>query len=154
MKRNSILAVAAIGLALVAPALAKDKTIMWTPGTTIDFMTTVNGVREVPVGMPMPGIHLDVVVDGHALDVYLAPTDFCTKFDIKVAKGESVMLVGTLKAPAMGERDVMLAREISTGVFRGGFFKPTLTVYLRNDDGPFWIEPTPVPATAVVGPFE
>lgn len=140
MKRFTILAVAAASLALAAPALARN-VILWVPGTTVDFKTVVNGVREIPAGMPMPGIHLDVTVEGHAVDVYVAPKDFATKFDVKVAKGDTVIVAGKLMAPTAGTNDVLLANEISTGEFHGGIFKVTLTVFLRNADGPFWVEP-------------
>jgi hypothetical protein len=49
-----------------------------------------------------------------------------------------VHIVGT--EVKSGDTDVVLAREIDTGLYdnRTGAFRVTLTVYLRIDDGPFW----------------
>ena len=93
----------------------------------------VIGVREVPVGHPLPGIHLDVKVNGRATDIYIAPTDFLAKFEISFSKGIEVHIVGT--RTRSGDTDIVLAREVSTGLTNRS------TLYLRDDDGPFWTEP-------------
>ena len=97
----------------------------------------------------MPGLHLDVKVNGQALDVYIAPMDFCRKFDVKVEKGDEVIVAGTQLQAVAGEPVVVLAREITTGIHdaKTGTFHPTLTVYLRNENGPFWVEPAAPPST-------
>ncbi len=147
MKRSShlmtVLLCGVAGLALAVPAAAKDKGVPFNPGGTVEFKVTVDAVREVPAGNPFPGMHLDVKVEGRATDVYIAPMDFCAKFDIRVLKGDEVFVVGNQMVAPAGSPSVVLAREISLAE-RGAksmVFRPTLTVFLRNDDGPFWIEP-------------
>ncbi len=70
------------------------------------------------------------------------------KYGVKVAKGDEVShIVGTQSGT--GEAELVLAREITTGGYdnRAGLFHADMTVYLRNDDGPFWAEdPLPGPA--------
>jgi hypothetical protein len=101
----------------------------------------VNAVREVPAGKPLPGLHIDARVNGHSTDIYLAPVEFVVRYELKVAKGDYVRILG-FTTPASG--DVILAREVTTGLYdeRHNIFRPTLTIYLRNDDGPFWVENT------------
>jgi hypothetical protein len=72
------------------------------------------------------------------MDVYIAPTDFAVKYEVKVSKGEYVHIVGT--QVKSGEVDVVLAREITTGSIdrRTGIFHEDMTIYLRNDEGPLW----------------
>jgi hypothetical protein len=145
MKFNAIWTVVVGIAALALPAAARIGGVPANAGP-IEFRVFVDNVREVPVGNPLPGMHLDVKVDGHALDVYVAPMDFCTKFDIKVRKGDEVEVQGIRVEPQPGEATVVLAKEITTGQrdVRSGVFHATLTVFLRNDDGPFFDEPKPV----------
>lgn len=145
MKFTALAVVSVAGLVLALPAAARIGGVPTNAGP-IEFRVFVDNVREVPVGDPMPGMHLDVKVDGRALDVYIAPADFCAKFDIKVHKGDEVEVSGTRLEPKAGEAAVVLAREITTGIRdpRSGVFHATLTVFLRNDDGPFFDEPKPV----------
>ena len=124
--------VAAFGLTL--PAAAKDA----EPGAGVDVHTTVNAVRDVPAGNPLPGLHIDAKVKGRLVDIYIAPMDFVRKYEVKVAKGEDVHIVGT--EVKEGDADVVLAREITTGALdrRTGIFHENMTIYLRNDEGPLW----------------
>jgi len=131
-------------------AAAKDQPV-FNSGATVDFYATVSAVREVPVGNPMPGLHVDAKVKGRMMDIYIAPMDFVAKYGVKVAKGDEVRVVGT--QTRLGEAEVVLAREITTGSYdnRAGMFHADLTVYLRNDDGPFFQEellPGPQPVAA------
>jgi hypothetical protein len=142
MKKGTMLAVF-MGVAGLALAATGPKEPVLVAGGTADFMTTVNAIREVPAGNPMPGLHIDAKVNGRALDIYIAPMDFVLKFGIKVAKGNDIHIVGTLIKGA--ETDVVLAREIETGVATASGFRPKLTIYLRNDDGPFWVDNTQNP---------
>jgi hypothetical protein len=125
-----ICGVAAYGLTL--PAMARDN------GGAIDVRTVITGVHEVPAGNPLPGLHAEAKVNGKVVDIYIAPTDFIRKYEIKVNKGEEVHLVGT--ETAQGEADVVLSREITTGVLdrHTGIFHENMTYYLRNDAGPLW----------------
>lgn len=119
------------GSALAIPAFAAEN-------AAIDIHTTVTGVREVPAGNPLPGLHVDAKVKGRVLDIYIAPMDFVKKYDVKVAKGEDVHIIGTEEAE--GDADVVLTREITTGAVdkRTGIFHENMTIYLRNDAGPLW----------------
>ena len=127
-----------LGLALAAPAMAKDVVL---PGGQVRFDASVNAVRTVPAGNALPGLHIDAKVNGHETDIYIAPADFAARYGVKVAKGDYVRIVGSLRA---GEVDSVLAREISTGLYDAAhnIFRPTLTIYLRNDEGPLWVEAT------------
>jgi hypothetical protein len=119
------------GFALAAPAIS-------TPAVAVDFYATVNAMREVPYGAPLPGLHLDATVKGQTTDIYIAPMNFIIRYDIRINKGEYLHVIGTqIQA---GHAEVVLAREITSGLYdqRTGAFRPTLTVYLRNDAGPLW----------------
>ena len=126
------------GLAFAVPASAKDVVL---PGGQVKFDASVNAVRTVAAGNPLPGLHIDAKVNGHETDIYIAPADFASRYGVKVAKGDFVRIVGSLRA---GEVDSVLAREISTGLYDAAhnIFRPTLTIYLRNDEGPLWVEST------------
>jgi hypothetical protein len=140
MRKETIGAIVLCGLAgfaFAAPAAAKD--IVFSPGALVKFDVSVNAVREVPAGNPLPGLHIDAKVNGRATDIYLAPVDFAIRYGVKVAKGDYLRIVGfTLP----GAPDTILTREITTGLYDAAhnIFRPTLTIYLRNDDGPFWVE--------------
>jgi len=125
---------------LTVPAAAKD--IALNSGGALDLYATVSAVHEVSAGNPMPGLHLDAKVNGRITDIYIAPMDFLAKFGVKVSRGDNLHIVGT--RVTSGDADVVLAREINVGSYgrNDRVFRPNLTVYLRNDDGPFWVEPT------------
>jgi hypothetical protein len=116
-------------------SLAKDIPAV-KPSGAVEFITTVTAVREVPAGNPLAGLHLDANVNGRAVDIYIAPVDFVVKYEVKIAKGNDVRIAGTQAG------DVMLARELNIGSYSRSdkLFRTKLTVYLRNDDGPFWVE--------------
>jgi hypothetical protein len=122
------------GLALAAPAVARDVAI----GVAVDVHTNVSAIRQVPAGDPLPGLHIDAKVKGQMVDIYIAPLDFVVKYDVKIAKGQDVHIVGT--EVKEGEAAVVLAREITTGAVdrRTGIFHENMTIYLRNDEGPLW----------------
>jgi hypothetical protein len=124
------------GVALAVPAVAKD--IVVNTGAAVDVRTTVIDVREAPAGDPLPGLHFDAKIKGRVMDIYVAPKDFVVKYDVKVAKGQEIHVIGT-EAKA-GDADVVLTREITTGLVdkRTGIFRENMTIYLRNDEGPLW----------------
>ena len=128
------------GIALALPVKAQDRAAPSSPGATVDFIGTVTAVREVAAGKPMEGLHADVKVDKVTFDVYLAPMGFVRKYGIKVSKGEDLRVTGV--RAKVGGAEVVLAREVTNGFTdaRNGRFHAELTVYLRNDDGPMWIE--------------
>ena len=126
------------GMALTLPLSAQNPGS--NPGVAVDFKGTVTAVREVPAGKPLEGIHADVKADGRMFDVYIAPTGFARKYGATPAKGDQLHIVGM--QTKVGGSEVILAREISIGYAdaRSGHFRATATVYLRNDDGPMWLE--------------
>src|ERR1039458_2301088 len=103
----------AAGLVLAASAMAKDQDTARDSGATAEFHVTISGVREVPVGNPMPGLHLQAKVKGRMMDIYVAPVDFVAKCGVKVSKGDEVHIVGS--QTRYGDTDVVLAREITIG---------------------------------------
>jgi hypothetical protein len=152
MKNETIRTMVLCGVAGFALALqAAPKDPVTNAGGAVDFYATVSALRDVPAGNPLPGLHLDAKVKGRSMDVYIAPMYFVAKYGVKVAKGDEVRIVGTLAKS--GDTEVVLSREITTGSYdnRAGIFKADLTVYLRNDDGPFFTEeltPGPAPVAA------
>lgn len=124
------------GIALAGPA---PKGVAVTPGALAKYDVFVSNLREVPAGQPLPGLHFDAKLNGRETDIYLCPTAFAVQYGLKVAKGDYLRIVG-FAAP--GKEDVFLVREVSTGLYEPAknIFRPTLTIYLRNDDGPFWVD--------------
>jgi hypothetical protein len=121
-------AVAAI--ALGAPGLVKSQ----GNAVPVEFHTVITGTHIVPDGSPLPGLHAEAKVKGENLDIYIAPLYFVKRYDVRVNKGEDAEIVG------MQAGDVVLARNITTGVVspKDGKWRPTMTIYMRNDAGPLW----------------
>jgi hypothetical protein len=115
-------------------AVARDPN--FNPGTAVQFQTTVAAVRVVPEGNPLPGLHLDAKVKGRLVDIYIAPMSFVARYGVKVAKGDFAEIEGTQI------QDDVLAKSITTGVYDKvrAVFHPDLTIYLRDESGPFWVE--------------
>jgi hypothetical protein len=122
------------GSVLIVPAGARDT----ASNTAVDIHTTVTAVREVAAGNPLPGLHVDAKIKGQIMDIYIAPMDFVRRYDVKVAKGQDVHIIGT--ETTEGQADVVLTREITTGSVdkSTGIFHENMTIYLRNDAGPLW----------------
>jgi hypothetical protein len=70
------------------------------------------------------------------LDVYIAPMSFVTQYGVKLEKGAYAEITGTQT------QDTVLAYHVSTGVRDkvSGMFHENLTIFLRDDSGPFWTE--------------
>jgi hypothetical protein len=128
------------GIALTLPLAAQNTGSDPGVGVVVNFNGTVSAIREVAAGKPLEGIHADVKADGRTFDVYIAPTGFARKYGATPAKGSELHIVGT--QTKVGGSEVVLAREITSGYTdaRTGRFHANLTVYLRNDDGPMWLE--------------
>jgi hypothetical protein len=128
------------GIALALPVNGQNPGTSSSPGAAVTFSGTVIAVREVAAGKPLEGLHADVKVDKATLDVYVAPMGFVRKYGIKVSKGEELNVTGT--QTKLGGGEVVLAREITSGFTdaRTGRFHKDVTVYLRNDIGPMWID--------------
>ena len=102
----------------------------------MELQVAVSAVRIVPAGNPLPGLHLDARLKGRVLDIYIAPMSFVTKYDVKVAKGDYLIVSGTM------ESGVVLAKSIQTGTYDKDkdVFHPEMTIFLRDENGPFWTE--------------
>lgn len=135
MRTHTIAGMVLVGLAGFT-LVAKDAVV--NTGAAVDTRTTVIDVREAPAGDALPGLHFDAKIKGRVVDIYVAPKDFVQKYDVKVAKGQEIHVIGT-EAKA-GDADVVLTREITTGAVdkRTGIFHENMTIYLRNDEGPLW----------------
>lgn len=142
--RPALALCAVAGLAFTAALHAKDPSAAWDPAAVVDFYATVDGIREVPAGRPMPGIHLDVKVKGRVMDIYVAPTAYLEKYEMTFSKGEDVHVVGS--RTRSGQSDLVLAREVSVGASN------KRTLYLRNEDGPFWEEDAAKQSAAATRP--
>ena len=97
------------GFALAVPAAAKDVVL----NTAVDVQTTVDALREVPVGNLLPGLHFDANVRGRVMDIYIAPMVFAATYGVKVSRGDYVHIAVT--QARSGEADLVLARSITTG---------------------------------------
>src|ERR1039458_3077052 len=65
--------------------------------TTVDLMTVVADLREVPRGSPLSGSHLIVRPESakensETIDVYLGPADFLKDFEVAFGKGDFKIL--------------------------------------------------------------
>jgi len=73
----------------------------------------ITGVRQVPAGSPLAGVHLTVQVKTGVADVYLGPADFIKIFKTNFPAGAPIQIIGARVASAGGE--VILAREVTEG---------------------------------------
>lgn len=122
--------------ALAWSASAPDtvSTVTWNPNTIVDFDVAITAAREVPRNMPLPGLHLEAKVNNRKTDIYIAPMDFVAEFQINIAAGDDVRIIGSLTR--LGDTDVVLAREVTVG---------RNVIYVRNDAGePLWTTPPAV----------
>jgi hypothetical protein len=101
--------------------------------TTVDTMTVVAEVREVPRGNPLNGTHLIVRLESakensETIDVYLGPAAYLKDFEVTFAKGDRVQVVGS--KVKYGGAPVILARQVR---------RDATTLYLRDEHGtPYW----------------
>jgi len=101
--------------------------------TTVDTMTVVADLREVPRGNPLSGTHLIVRMESakensETIDVYLGPTDYLRDFEVTFAKGDRVQVIGS--KVKYGGAPLILARLVR---------RDATTIYLRDEHGtPYW----------------
>ena len=101
--------------------------------TTVDMMTVVADVREVPRGNPLSGSHLMVRLDSakeasETIDIYLGPANSLKDFEVTFAKGNRVQVIGS--KVKYGGAPVVLARQVR---------RESTTLYLRDENGtPYW----------------
>ncbi len=101
--------------------------------TTVDMMTVVADLREVPRGSPLTGTHLIVRPESakensETIDVYLGPANYLKDFEVTFAKGDRVQVIGS--KVKYGGASVVLARQVR---------RDSTTLYLRDEHGiPYW----------------
>jgi hypothetical protein len=101
--------------------------------TTVDMMTVVADLREVPRGSPLSGTHLIVRPESgkensETIDVYLGPASYLKDFDVTFGKGDRVQVIGS--KVKYGGASIVLARQVR---------RDSTTIYLRDEHGiPYW----------------
>ena len=109
----------------------------YNSATVIDFFATAAEINEVELGNPLAGLHLEAKMKGGKTDIYVGPTDFAERYAMVFNKGDQIHVLGSKVMG--GASDVILAREITIGKYDRSFqFVPVTTLYMRNDEGPFW----------------
>ncbi len=118
--------------AFLSPQVAKTGTVpviepRYNPATVVSLSAVVTGVREVPKGGVLGGLHLIVDTDRDTnLDVYIAPFAYLQDLQISYAKGDRLEITGSKVKSDSGT--VFLVREVrrdsSTGYFRDVSGKP------------------------------
>ena len=98
--------------ALPSPTWAKDQPVVAGVATMVDFETNISGVRNVPAGNPMPGVHVDAKVNNRTTDLYLGPASFLADCGMSLSKGDLVQIVGTISRS--GEVDVVIVYQITS----------------------------------------
>ena len=101
--------------------------------TTVDMMTVVADLREVPHGSPLSGTHLIVRPESakensETIDVYLGPEAYLKDFEVTFAKGDRIQVIGS--KVKYGGVPLILARQVR---------RDSTTLYLRDEHGaPYW----------------
>ena len=86
----------------------------YNPSTAVAIEGAVTAVKVVPVGQPLPGVHVNVKTKNESLEVYVAPRDFMNFLKTNFAPGDKITVNGS--RVKNGSADVILAREVSDGV--------------------------------------
>lgn len=122
---------------------AKDPIAQQEPAyntaTVIDVFAVVSSVREVPVGNPLAGLHVDARSNGKNFDVFVGPASFVKKLGLTLANGNEIHVIGS--KVTLDDADVILVREITKGktLNRWNRFVEEATFVMRDDDGPVWL---------------
>ncbi len=117
---------------LAAVAFAQNNTADEPPKYDVAKEVTIKGtveeVKQVPNPKGAMGIHLMVKSGSDVLEVRLCPNSFLKEIDIAFNKGDELKVTGS--KVRVGEKDVILAREIERG---------NNTIVLRDKQGvPVW----------------
>jgi hypothetical protein len=101
----------ALGGLVAAASLSPEP--VYNPSAEVRMSAVITGVRQVPAGSPMAGVHLTVQAKTGTADVYLGPADFIKIFKTNFPAGAPVEIIGSRVTAAGGE--VILAREVTEG---------------------------------------
>jgi hypothetical protein len=108
-----ILSVSALALAVTAGQAFANNDPVYNPATEVNVHGTVTGVRQVPSGNPLAGVHLTVQTKTGAVDVYLAPGDFLKLLKTGFKTGEQIDVLGS--KVKLENADVILTRQVDDG---------------------------------------
>ncbi|HLG99853.1 MAG TPA: hypothetical protein VKX49_26325 [Bryobacteraceae bacterium] len=111
MNFNGVLSVSALVLAMIPARAANGPS--YNPATAVAISGTVAGVRVVPPGQPLEGVHMAVKTKTRTVEVYLAPKNFLDFLKANYVPGDEVEITGS--RVKSGNTDVLLAREIDDG---------------------------------------
>lgn len=103
--------VSTLALTMLAAPPANDP--HYNPATVVDVLGTVTGVRQVPAGSPLPGVHLTVKSKAAAFDVYLGPSNFLKFLKADYIVGDQIEVTGS-KVIA-GNEQVILSSQVDDG---------------------------------------
>src|SRR5215467_8208460 len=87
---------------------------VYNPATAVDVIAVISGIREVPAGQPMEGVHLTVKNKANTFDVYLGPTAFLKMLKTSFPVGDEIDIMGS--RVKFQNADVILAREVTDPV--------------------------------------
>ncbi len=109
--QNVMLSVSALALAMIPARAASGPA--YNPATAVAISGTVTGVRVVPAGQPLEGVHLAVKTKTGTVEVYLAPKNFMDFLKSNYVPGDEVEITGS--RVKSGNSDILLAREVDDG---------------------------------------
>lgn len=105
-------------------AAAKAAEPVYNPSAEVRMAAVITGVRQVPEGSPMAGVHLTMQSKTGSVDVYLGPPAFLKIFRTEFPAGTRIEVVGARAG------EVILAREVTIGA---------TSITLRDETGaPVW----------------
>ncbi len=116
------------GVPVAGQSAKSDEGPKYDPNSVVELLATIVEVQEAPQSAPMSGLHLTMRAGSESLRAYLGPTAYMKDFELTLAKGDRVHLIGSKVKWSGGQ--IVLAREIR---------KNGTTVYLRDKQGkPYW----------------
>jgi len=122
MKHSNVRGVFTLGAFVIAaalPVMAADPVAfnaggsMYNPSAEVRISAVITGVRRVPEGNPLPGVHVTAQSKTGVADVYLGPSDFLKIFKTNFPVGAPIQVIGS--RIKMGDADTILAREVTEG---------------------------------------
>ncbi len=109
----TMLAIGVSTLALTMLAAPPANEPHYNPATVVDVLGTVTGVRHVPAGSPLAGVHLTVKSKTGAFDVYLGPSNFLKFLKADYIVGDQIEVTGS--QVNSGNSAVILSSQVDDG---------------------------------------
>lgn len=99
-----------LAFAGVAVTVAKSPDPVYNPSAEVRISAVITGVRQVPEGNPLAGLHVTVQPkNASPVDVYMGPTAFLKIFKTAFPVGAAIQVIGARSG------DGILAREVTEG---------------------------------------